>query len=156
MRSRMPFLARSRAPLAALAALSALIVPAVVAAPAVAAETPAIVVNEVETAADWIELTNAGTESVDISGFQVRDNDDTHIAVVPAGTTLAPGAFFTVDTNVGAEGFGLGAADSARVFAADGTTLLDSYSWTAHPSPSYGRCPDGTGDFTTTFAASKN
>ncbi|MHC3000072.1 hypothetical protein OB08_13300 [Microbacterium sp. HJ5] len=152
----MPFLARSRAPLAALAALSVLIVPAVVAAPAIAADNPAIVVNEVETAADWIELTNAGTESVDISGFQVRDSADDHIAVIPAGTTLAPGAFHTVDTNVGADGFGLGAADSARVFAADGTTLLDTHWWTAHPAPSSGRCPDGTGAFTTTVAASKN
>jgi hypothetical protein len=156
MRSRTPSLPRRRASLAALAALSVVLVPALAAPPALAADAPTIVVNEVETAADWIELTNAGSTVVDISGFQVRDNADDHIFTVPAGTTLEPGVFFTADTNVAADGFGLGAADSARVFAADGATLLDSYSWTAHPQPSYGRCPDGTGAFTTTVAASKS
>lgn len=155
MPSSSPGRARLRALPAALAALAVVVVPSLVAAPAQAAEPPLIVVNEVETAADWIELTNAGTEPADISGFQVKDNDDTHIAVVPAGTILAAGAFYAVDTNVGADGFGLGAADSARVFAADGATLLDAHSWTAHPSPSAGRCPDGTGAFVTTVAASK-
>ncbi|KQZ85364.1 hypothetical protein ASD56_03190 [Microbacterium sp. Root166] len=155
MPSPSPVRARLRALPAALAALAVVVVPSLVAAPAHAAEPPLIVVNEVETAADWIELTNAGTEPADISGFQVKDNDDTHIAMVPAGTILAAGAFYAIDTNVGADGFGLGAADSARVFAADGATLLDAHSWTAHPSPSAGRCPDGTGAFVTTVAASK-
>lgn len=156
MPSPSPFRARLRALPAALAALAVAVVPALVAAPASAADIPSIVVNEVETAADWIELTNAGSEPVDISGFQVKDNADDHIAVIPAGTVLAAGGFYAVDTNVGEADFGLGAADSARVFTADGVTLLDSYSWTAHPAPSYGRCPDGTGSFTTTVAASKN
>lgn len=147
--------ARRRSIPAAVAALAVILVPSLAAVPATAAEPASIVVNEVETAADWIELTNTGAESIDISGLQIKDNDDTHIAVVPAGTTLAAGAFYAVDTNVGADGFGLGAADSARVFAADGTTMLDTHSWTAHPSPSYGRCPDGTGAFVTTVAASK-
>lgn len=156
MPSSSPARSRLRAIPAALAALAVALAPALVAAPASAAEAPAIVVNEVETAADWIELTNAGAAPVDISGFQVRDNADDHIALVPAGTVLAPGAFFTVDTNAGETGFGLGRADSARVFAADGVALLDSYSWTEHPAPSHGRCPDGTGAFTTTVAASKD
>ncbi|TQJ30085.1 lamin tail domain-containing protein [Microbacterium sp. SLBN-146] len=146
----------TRAVPAALAALAVVVGPALVATPALAAEAPAIVVNEVETAADWIELTNAGDAPVDISGFVVKDNDDTHAAVVPAGTVLAAGGFYTVDTNVGEAGFGLGRADTARVYAADGTSLLDTYSWTEHPAPSYGRCPDGTGEFVTTIAASKN
>lgn len=153
MRSRL----RSRAPLAALAALSAALVPALVVTPAIAAEAkPAIVVNEVEASDDWIELTNAGETAVDLSGFQVRDEKDDNVFVVPAGTSLAPGAFYTVDTNADPDaGFGLGKADSARLFDAEGA-LLDEYSWTASPTPSVGRCPDGTGAFTTTVAATKN
>lgn len=153
----MRFRSSSRAFTAALAAVGVVVAPALIATPAQAAVAPPpIVVNEVETADDWIELTNAGSVAVDISGFVVRDNADDRGIVVPAGTTLAPGAFYTVDTNAGSDGFGLGRADSARVYAADGTTLLDAYSWTEHPAPSYGRCPDGTGAFTTTIAASKN
>ena len=42
------------------------------------------------------------------------------------------------------------AADSVRLFATDGTTVLDSYTWASHATTTYGRCPDGTGAFTTT------
>jgi len=52
-------------------------------------------------------------------------------------------------------GFGLGSADSARLFDVDGTTLIDSYSWTAHAATTYGRCPDGTGAFVTTATPTK-
>ena len=118
-------------------------------APASAAVTD-VKINEVEsnggTPGDWIELYNAGSASVDISGFKVLDNDNTHTPLsLPSGTTLAPGAFYVAEE--AALGFGLGSADSARLFAPDGTTLLDTYSWTAHAASTYGRCPDGTGAF---------
>ncbi len=44
-------------------------------------------------------------------------------------------------------GFGLGGADAVRLLAADGTTLVDSSEWTVHAATTYGRNPDGTGDF---------
>jgi hypothetical protein len=102
-------------------------------------------VNEVEssngTPGDWAELLNTGTTAVDISGWIVKDNDEGHRSVIPASTSIPAGGFYVVDES--ALGFGLGAADSVRVFAADGTTLVDSYSWTAHAGTTYGRFPGG-------------
>jgi hypothetical protein len=113
-------------------------------------------INEVEssggTPVDWIELTNAGDAPVDISGFVVKDNDDTHSIAVPAATTLAPGAFFALDVDVDG-GFGFGGADSARLY--DGDVLLDSYTWTEHAPTTYARCPDATGDFAVSAASTK-
>jgi Lamin Tail Domain len=107
-----------------------------------------IVINEVESngdpVGDWVELTNTGTASADISGWKLKDNDDTHaFVVVPTGTTLAPGGFFRIYVF---QTFGLGAPDMARLFDPAGN-LVDSYSWTTHAAGTYGRCPDGTGAF---------
>ncbi len=118
-----------------------------------------VAINEVEsnggTPDDWVELYNTGAATIDISGLKFIDNDDTHaLYAIPAGTTLAPGGYYVLES--GAFGFGLGGADSARLFAADGTTLLTSYSWTAHATATtYGRCPNGTGAFVTTGSSTK-
>ena len=113
-------------------------------------------INEVEsdggTPGDWIELLNAGPAPADIGGFIVRDNDNTHAYLIPAGTTIAPGGYLVVEE--AAMGFSLDAVDSARLFDA-ANALEDSFSWTAHGNPTYGRCPNGSSNFATTFAASK-
>jgi hypothetical protein len=123
-----------------------------------------LVINEVEsnggTPGDWVELLNTGSSPADIGGYVVRDNDDTHSFVIPAGTAIAAGGFYVADVDTvatvgGSATFGLGSADSARLFAPDGTTLLDSYSWTAHAATTYGRCPDGTGAFATTASSTR-
>lgn len=54
-----------------------------------------VVINEVESngdaVGDWVELTNVGAAAVDISGYKLLDNDDTHpFVVVPAGTRSEP------------------------------------------------------------------
>ena len=79
-----------------------------------------------------------------MSGWIVKDNDDTHTYAIPAGT-IARRRAATWLLDEAAFGFGLGGADSARLFDADGATLVDSYTWTAHAATTYGRCPDGTG-----------
>ncbi|GAA0382972.1 hypothetical protein GCM10009530_37220 [Microbispora corallina] len=113
-------------------------------------------INEVEsnggTPGDWVELVNVGASPADVSGWVVKDNDETHVFTIPAGTTMAAGAFLALDVD---PVFGLGGADSARLFLADGTTLVDSYSWTSHAATTYGRCPDGTGSFATTTTSTK-
>jgi uncharacterized protein YjiK len=141
-----------------LAALAGLVPLSV--APTASAAVPSVRINEVESnggPTDWIELINTGSDPVDVSGWVLRDNQDASAATIPASTTLAPGGLLAIDTDVttGSTNFGLGGADSARVFLADGTTLVDSYSWTAHATTTYGRCPDGTGDFATTIAGTK-
>lgn len=113
-------------------------------------------VNEVESNGDvndWIELHNTGAAAVDISGWVVRDNDDSETSTIPAGTTIAAGGFHVVETPV--LGPGLGGADMARLFLPDGVTLVDAYQWAAHAPVTYGRCPDGTGDFAETVASTK-
>ena len=116
-----------------------------------------VVVNEVEsnggTPGDWIELYNRGTTAVDISGFVVKDNDDSRTTTLPAGTTIAAGGFLVIEE--AQLGFGLGAADAARLFDPAGV-LVDAYTWTAHATTTYGRCPDGTGPFSTAAFSTKS
>jgi len=119
--------------------------------------SPAIKINEVEsnggTPGDWIELYNSTNAAVDISGWGVRDNDSTHVIYkFPAGTTIAAGGYFLAEE--AQFGFGLGAADEARLYNQYGA-IVELYSWTAHATTTYGRCPNGTGAFTTTTTSTK-
>ncbi|TXS26446.1 hypothetical protein EAO70_02955, partial [Streptomyces sp. adm13(2018)] len=127
---------------ATLLAAASLVTPTAHAAPA-----DDIRINEVVTTGgvdDSIELYNKGAAAVDLSGWVLKDDDASHTFTVPAGTTLAPGAAraFTV-----ASSFGLGSSDKARLYLPGGSTLVDSFTWTAHSAPSWSRCPDGTGAF---------
>lgn len=114
-------------------------------------------INEVESSgddavlggADWIELINIGSEPVDVSGLIVKDDNDGRTDAIPAGTTIAAGGLLLLVEDEHFT-FGLGGGDSVRLFSADGATLIDSYSWSEHAATSYGRCPDGTGEFETT------
>ncbi len=129
-----------------------------------------LVLNEINSSPDdWVELMNVGTEDLDISGYEIRDNSDDHRWKVAQGTTLKAGELLLVDayavgqvyndqTELYAEGefqdaIGIGSGDSIRLYDAEGV-LLDEYSWTEHPSyegsetaASWGRYPDGTGSF---------
>ncbi|MCB8904945.1 MULTISPECIES: lamin tail domain-containing protein [unclassified Streptomyces] len=132
----------------AVVAGATLLAAATLAAPAAhAAPADDIRINEVVTTGsvdDSIELFNKGAAAVDISGWVLKDDDTSHTFTVPAGTTLAPGAAraFTV-----AAAFGLGSSDKARLYLPGGSTLVDSFGWSAHSAPSWSRCPDGTGAF---------
>lgn len=131
---------------------------------------PALVLNEINSSPDdWVELMNTGTEELNISGFELRDNSDDHRWRFPEGSTLTAGKLLVVDakssglvyddqTKTFAEGtfeaaIGIGSGDSIRLYDKGGN-LLDEYSWTEHASyggdaakASYGRYPDGTGAF---------
>jgi hypothetical protein len=118
---------------------------------------PLLKINKVEsdggTPADWVELYNYGTESISLAGLVIKDGDDAHSYAIPVGTNLAAGAYYVAEQ--AALGFDLDASDSVRLFASDGTTQYDSYTWAAHATTSYGRCPNGTGAFTTTQVVTK-
>jgi uncharacterized protein (TIGR03437 family) len=113
-------------------------------------------INEVESnggePGDWVELYNAGISPANVGGFIFKDSDDTHSYAIPAGTTIPVGGYYLLEE--AAFGFGLGAADSARLFDTT-AAVMDSYAWTAHADTTYGRCPNGTGAFTTTTASTK-
>ncbi len=141
---------------------------------------PSVRINEVETgttssaADEFVEMVNAGTAAVDISGWRVvyrsaAGTADTTVATIPAGTTLAAGAFYLL----GGSGYaGAAAADQSFSTGLAGTggatgirdgsgTLVDSVGWgtatnalvegsaaaappsTAAPGSSIDRIPDG-------------
>ena len=119
-----------------------------------------IVINEVESngdATDWVEIMNVGTQSVDISGWYLLDNDPVghkaDVTPVSSGTTLEPGALYVFDQNKDFT-FGLGKADKAAVYDAGGN-LIAEYEWTAHANGVYARIPDGTGEFQDFATATK-
>ncbi|WP_166874699.1 lamin tail domain-containing protein [Salinibacterium sp. ZJ450] len=149
-----------RGALATLAALATTI-PLLAAVPALAAEPPTtpvlptVSINEVESDGDpdWIELVNTGAAPVDISGWAVKDDKDERTSTIPADTVLAPDGYYVIEEPV--IDFGLGKEDTARVFLADGVTLVDSFAWTGHAVTSYGRCDDGTGTFGLTAVETK-
>ena len=118
---------------------------------------PALVVNEVEsnggTPGDWIEIYNPTAAAVDLSGWGFRDNDSTHtIAKVPTGTTIPAGGYYIAEEVF--LGFGLGAADEARLYNPFGV-LVDMYGWTSHAATTYGRCQNGVGVFVTMNTVTK-
>ena len=113
-------------------------------------------INEVEsdggTPGDWVELKNIGAAPVDISGWVFKDNVDADVYTIPAGTTIPANGYQVLD--VADFGFGLGGGDSARLYDAS-STLVESYTWTAHALQTYGRCKDGVGEFVDTTAPTK-
>lgn len=137
-----------------------------------------VVVNEVAlNGGDFFELYNAGSTSVDLSGFKVADlNDSTggpkllDALTLPSGTTLAPGAFLlflegTVGgktTSCGDAGvascflvtFGLSYGSGDALFILDSTNTIrlrtDVAAGVHATGKSWGRLPDGTGAFTET------
>ncbi|MGO2113195.1 MAG: lamin tail domain-containing protein, partial [Pseudoclavibacter sp.] len=107
----------------------------------------AIVVNEAESSGgvpgDWVELFNTGDTDVDLSGWMVRDDNDTRESVIPDGTIIATGGYYIIEES--ALGFGLGGDDMARLFTPD-NTLVSELDWAEHAATSFGKCPNGTGD----------
>jgi hypothetical protein len=126
---------------------------------AVAPPAETIRINEVESngdvVADWVELTNAGTTAVDVSGWQLRDGGDNPPVAIPSGTTIAAGGFYAIYTEIPGPGFGLGVDDEITLFKTDGTTVVDTYAWGPHAATTYGRCPDGAGEFRVTTVATR-
>ncbi|KGE99538.1 lamin tail domain-containing protein [Actinomyces sp. S4-C9] len=92
---------------------------------------------------DSIELYNAGTETVDLTGWSLHDDKDR-----PGEADLS-GSIASGEFKVLVEGtdftFGFGKGDTARLF--NGEELVDSYTYEVNANENWSRCPDGTGDF---------
>ncbi|MGJ0184660.1 lamin tail domain-containing protein [Corynebacterium glyciniphilum] len=116
------------------------------------ASDSSVVINEVESngdpVGDWVELANTDpSDSVDVSGWSIIDDDDSHAPVIlPAGTEIESGGYLAVYTEAS---FGLGSNDSVTLADAD-TTGVDETTWSGHAATTWGRVPDMTGDFAVT------
>ena len=118
--------------------------------------TSTVVINEVlakgSVDEDWIELFNTGDTAVDISGWSLNDDDyiDADKYTFPADTTIAAGAYLVLVKDVEFT-FGVGKADAILFLNAAGA-LVDIADWEDGDAPedkTYGRIPNGTGDFKT-------
>lgn len=125
-----------------------------------AAAYAGLFINEVAATGDpddWFELYNGSDAAIDLGGLTYSDDltvPDT--ATIPAGTMLAAGAFMVFDATDTAAGFKLGGDEALGLFTADGAEI-DSVDWNEGDSPagkSFGRIPDGTGEFITLNAVS--
>ncbi len=102
-----------------------------------------IVINEIKSGddcfggTDWFELVNTIGESVDLSHWILKDDDDAHSFVLPAGTTLGAGEYLVIAEDALATGsdygitnilgdlsFGLSqSGDAVRVFNVNGVLI---------------------------------
>ena len=114
-------------------------------------------INEVDRTNGIVELKNtSSTVSADLSGFKLSDVAAQSLTISSANTTVAGSAGTAIPAGGYAE-VSLGtaltpAAASDTVTLADGTTTVDTAAWTSVFTPSWGRCPDGTGGFAQTAA----
>ena len=119
--------------------------------PGAGANLSGVIVNEVKTTGDdvhgdWIELRNTSGSTRTIAGAILSDDNDAHALRVPSGTAaLAAGAIaaFRVDDPAVSGNFGLGDADSARLFTSDVIDLgaaspVSTRTWTTHGRTSLG------------------
>lgn len=96
---------------------------------------------------DYIELYNAGTQSVDISGCTLSDSPDTNKFTIPPGTLLGPRGFRVFyQTNLT---FSLSShGDDVYFGAPDGSRVIAAMRFPAQINGvSIGRWPDGAPEF---------
>ncbi|WP_062077397.1 lamin tail domain-containing protein [Demequina globuliformis] len=120
-----------------------------------------LAINEVESNGDdtdWIEVANLTDEDIDISGYAIKDNDDSRPDLVPNGSVVPAHGLLVLDelttTNPYGFDFGLGDGDAARLYNQDGD-LVAKYTWDAHAAVSWARCPDGTGPWSDATVSTK-
>ena len=119
-------------------------------------DSSAVVINEINynsannyDVQDWVELTNNGEVPINLSGWKFKDEDDSHMFVIPEQTILESGGFIVlakdtaifsgffpgVSSVVGNLNFGLsGGGELIRLYdandvAIDQVLYDDSYPW---------------------------
>ena len=106
-----------------------------------------------ETYPDWIELYNAGNETIDLSGMYLTDNLGNPTKWrFPNGVSIAAGGYLLIWADNSSDrsslhtGFALNAnGEEIGLFASDGETLIDSVVFLKQLTDvSYGRLPDGS------------
>lgn len=111
---------------------------------------------------DWLELMNLESTAVDLSGWWVAD-DSSDGWSIPAGTVMSPGALLVVladggpsaDTSLSAS-FKLSSEGETLLLSDPSGELADAVDFPPLGlDRSYGRLPDGLGDWTDALAPTK-
>lgn len=104
---------------------------------------------------DWIELYNNGSSPIDLEGYYLSDDpEDVMQWAFPAGTEIAANGYLVIwaDEDEDQSGlhanFKLSAAAESVLLADASGTVIDEVSYVDQTTDiSYGRLPNGTGDF---------
>ena len=130
-------------------------------APAVGVGSPVgpnVVLNEMNCeGTDWVELVNTSDSTADISGWLLTDDPLTqnppradHRYLLPASTTIAPGAKLVVEKVAGGFPFGISCgSDTIRLADGAAGSLVDQFvvPVLVASGDTWGRYPDGTGSW---------
>jgi hypothetical protein len=101
--------------------------------------TETMVINEVNYRSidsfnpdDWIELYNPESTAKDISNWKIKDDNDSHVFVIPEGTQVEANGYLVVVKDeadfaaafpgtpyIGELGFGFGGSDEVRLYSSD-------------------------------------
>jgi cysteine-rich repeat protein len=125
------------------------------------AENPAplgtLIVNEVAPAGeptDWFEIYNNSDRVIDLEGWSFSDRlDNPRYTPFPEGAVVEPGAWYVVRFDDTYPGYGLGRQDEFALYDPE-RNLVDFTAWVEGDAPagrSWGRIPDGLGDFRQTL-----
>jgi len=126
-------------------------------------EVEGLIINEINyssstafNAGDWIELYNPKAITIDISNWQIQDDNNTHVFIIPEGTQIAGNGFLVIVKDaaafssvfpnipyIGELDFGFGGSDAVRVYNSDSKLKDDVYYDSIAPWPI---CADETGN----------
>ncbi|MDG1374531.1 MAG: PEP/pyruvate-binding domain-containing protein [Flavobacteriaceae bacterium] len=126
-------------------------------------EVEGLVINEINyssstafNAGDWIELYNPKAITIDISNWQIKDDNNTHVFIIPEGTQIAGNGFLVIVKDaaafssvfpnipyIGELDFGFGGSDAVRVYNSDSKLMDDVFYDSIAPWPI---CADETGN----------
>ncbi|MHA1910628.1 MAG: lamin tail domain-containing protein [Candidatus Kariarchaeaceae archaeon] len=100
---------------------------------------------------EWIELFNPTSQTIDLSDYVIDDliAGGTAPYTIPGGTTIAAGGYLVFYQSVTNIAFN-NAGDDVNFLDTDGTTVIDSYSYSSSlDDVSYGRETDGSATWVT-------
>jgi hypothetical protein len=120
-----------------------------------------LIINEIvaDGEPDWFELYNTSDDAIVLTDVTFTDDiaGEPGRAQFKDGDTIEAGGYLTKDVGDATVGFGLGGDEELGIIAPDGTVIA-SVDWDEGDSPeskSYGRFPNGTGDFQTLSTPTK-
>ena len=112
-----------------------------------------LVINELVAAGDpdWVELYNMGSEDLELDDLFISDDLNQPQRFALRGVSIEAESFLVIDLSDETVGFKLG-GDEVLYLSTESGRLVDFVDWEEGDAPelmSYGRSPDGTGDFQT-------